>query len=143
MNRIYNNEAIIMLCIVKLLQGEFMDMAKLFLCVVLAVDDKLNLQTRNAYSVESLYAEIRNDQLLNRKYISYGPYFINAIIMLRQLNCVGINGDCIYLKKSIFCNEKKIPSRRMKRIYKASENIQRLFGGVSTNEIYNNLGIQL
>ena len=42
MNRVYNNEAIMMLCIVRLLQDGAMDMAKLLLCMVLAIDDRLN-----------------------------------------------------------------------------------------------------
>lgn len=132
-----------MLCIVRLLQEGGMDMAKLMLCMVLAVDDKFNPKVRSAYDTNSLYTALENEQLLNRKFISYSPYFINAIIMLRQLKCLGIAGRSLYVENNIFDVEMRTHSRRMARIYSASDNIKRLFGSISVNEMYNKLGIQL
>lgn len=143
MNRVYNNEAIMMLCIVRLLQDGAMDMAKLLLCMVLAIDDRLNAKVRYAYSLEHVYAELHKEHLLNRKFVSYCPYYINALIMLRQLNCLGITGDMLYVTNNILGDGMGTHSRRMARIICASDNIRKLFGAISTSDMYNKLAIQL
>lgn len=127
----------------RLLKNGAMDMAKLMLCMVLAVDDRLNSKIRYAYKIENIYAELCQDSLLNRKFISYGPYFMNAIIVLYQLNCIKNLGNDIYIVDNVFGNEVKTHSRRMVRVFSASDNIIRLFSQISTSEMFNRLRIQL
>lgn len=143
MNRVYNNEAIMMLCIVRLLQDGSMNIAKLLLCMVLAIDDRLNPIVRNAYSLDNILAELRKEHSLTRKFISYSPYFINALIMLRQLDCLGKAGDTLYVTNTMLNENVRTRSRRMARIFTASDNLRRFFGSIEVDEIYNKLAIQL
>lgn len=134
---------LIMLCIVRLLKDGVMDMAKLMFCTVLAVDDRLNAKVNQVHDEESLYTVLRKENLLNRKFISYSPYFINALIMLRQLNYLKVYGHNISVTNNAFDEDLRTHSRRMARIIKAVDNIKELLGQVSTNDIFNKSGIQL
>ena len=77
-----------MLCIMRLLKNGAMDMAKLMLCMVLAVDDRLNSKIRYAYKIENIYTELCQDSLLNRKFISYGPYFMKKQTCYRAADSI-------------------------------------------------------
>lgn len=79
MNRVYNNEAIIMACVVHLLKKKNMDMALLYLLSTLLIDNQLSTILRVSVYFEQLSVSIRNQGLISRKLDSFGPYFINAL----------------------------------------------------------------
>ena len=84
MNRVYNNEAILMGCIVHLLKSEMMDLAKLYLYTTLLVDIQLYSFIKKSDSFDQLCTLITNQGLISRKLESFGPYFLNATIILKQ-----------------------------------------------------------
>ncbi len=75
MNRVYNNEAIIMACVVHLLKKKNMDMALLYLLSTLLIDNQLSTILRVSVYFEQLSVSIRNQGLISRKLDSFGPYF--------------------------------------------------------------------
>lgn len=81
MNRVYNNEAIIMACVVHLLKKKNMDMALLYLLSTLLIDNQLSTILRVSVYFEQLSVSIRNQGLISRKLDSFGPYFINALVI--------------------------------------------------------------
>lgn len=88
MNRVYNNEAIIMACVVHLLKKKNMDMALLYLLSTLLIDNQLSTILRVSVYFEQLSVSIRNQGLISRKLDSFGPYFINALVILKQSNII-------------------------------------------------------
>lgn len=72
MNRVYNNEAIIMACVVHLLKKKNMDMALLYLLSTLLIDNQLSTILRVSVYFEQLSVSIRNQGLISRKLDSFG-----------------------------------------------------------------------
>ena len=97
MNRVYNNEAIIMACVVHLLKKKNMDMALLYLLSTLLIDNQLSTILRVSVYFEQLSVSIRNQGLISRKLDSFGPYFINALVILKQSNIIREFGIRKYL----------------------------------------------
>ena len=142
MNRVYNNEAILMGCIVHLLKNEMMDMAKLYLYTTLLVDIQLYSFIKKSDSFNQLCTLIKNQGLISRKLDSFGPYFLNATVILKQNKFIMISVRNLRLGISAF-PEGNLRSRRLDRIMKISEHLLKLCSGLSTKELYHNLNIQL
>lgn len=144
MNRVYNNEAIIMACVVHLLKKKNMDMAMalLYLLSTLLIDNQLSTILRVSVYFEQLSVSIRNQGLISRKLDSFGPYFINALVILKQSNIIEISDGRLQLTNSSF-PEGCLKSKRLERIIKNSEHLLNICSGLSTKELYNNLNIQL
>ena len=142
MNRVYNNEAIIMACIVHLLKKKNMDMALLYLLSTLLVDNQLSAILKVSVDFEQLSKSIRNQGLISRKLDSFGPYFMNAMVLLKQSNIIGISDDRLQLTDYSF-PEGSLQSRRLGRIIKNSDHLINLCDKLSTKEMYNKLNVQL
>lgn len=142
MNRVYNNEAILMGCIVHLLKNEMMYMAKLYLYTTLLVDIQLYSFIKKSDSFNQLCTLIKNQGLISRKLDSFGPYFLNATVILKQNKFIMISDGNLRLGSSAF-PEGNLRSRRLDRIMKISEHLLKLCSGISTKELYHNLNIQL
>lgn len=142
MNRVYNNEAIIMSCIVHLLKSEMMDLAKLYLYTTLLVDIQLYSFIKKSDSFNQLCILITNQGLISRKLDTFGPYFLNATVILKQNKFIMISDGNLRLGSSTF-PEGNLRSRRLDRIMKISEHLRNLCSGISTKELYHNLNIQL
>ena len=74
MNRVYNNEAIIMACIVHLLRRRNMDMPISYIMVTLLIDNQLGTIIRKSQNFEELSDLISKQGLISRKLASFGPY---------------------------------------------------------------------
>lgn len=143
MNRIYNNESIIILCISRLLSYGAMDAAKLMLMVVFTVDDRIRTMVTNSNSADELFVILHKDKLLNRKYISYSPYFLNSLIVLKQLGVIAVKETNICLINDMFNKNTKTGSNRMTRVLNASEKVNAILSGMDASELYNKAGIKL
>ncbi len=137
MNRVYNNEAILMGCIVHLLKKEKMDMAKLYLYTTLLVDIQLYSFIKKSDSFDQLCTLITNQGLISRKLYSFGPYFLNATVILKQNKFIVISDENLCIGSSAF------PDGSLNRIMKISEHLLKICSGKSTKELYHNLNIQL
>lgn len=142
MNRVYNNEAILMGSIVHLLKNEMMDMAKLYLYTTLLVDIQLYSFIKKSDSFNQLCILITNQGLISRKLDTFGPYFLNATVILKQNKFIMISDGNLRLGSSTF-PEGNLRSRRLDRIMKISGHLLKLCSGISTKELYHNLNIQL
>lgn len=142
MNRLYNNEAVIMVCLVQLLRCEEMDMAKLYLYTTLLIDRQLSAFVRKSKNFDQLCMLVRNEGLISRKLDSFGPYFLNATIILKQNEFIIINDDKLRLGNSSF-PEGSLKSKRLESIIKNSEHLLNMCSELSTKELYNKLNVQL
>ena len=142
MNRVYNNEAILMGCIFHLIKNEKMDMAKLYLYTTLLVDIQLYSIIKRSDSFDQLCSEIKEHSLISRKLNSFGPYFLNATVILKQNKFIVISDGNLSIGKSTF-PEGSLKSKRLDRIMKMSEHLLKICSGISTKELYHNLSIQL
>lgn len=143
MNRVYNNESIIILCISHLLSDRALDVAKLMLMVVFAVDDRIRTMITNSDTADDLFLILQNDKLLNRKYISYSPYFLNSLIVLKQLGVIAIEGTNVCLINHKFNKNKKTGSNRMTRVLHASDKVHAILSDIDASELYKKAGIKL
>ena len=131
-----------MACIVHLLKKKNMDMALLYLLSTLLVDNQLSAILKVSVDFEQLSKSIRNQGLISRKLDSFGPYFMNAMVLLKQSNIIGISDDRLQLTDYSF-PEGSLQSRRLGRIIKNSDHLINLCDKLSTKEMYNKLNVQL
>lgn len=142
MNRVYNNEVILMVSIMNLLKNEEMDFARSFLLTTLLVDRQTGSFVQKSNNIHQLNSLIKNQGLISRKLDAFGPYFLNAIIVLKQNEFIRIHDGKLHLGNSLFPNG-SFTSKRLERIIKNSKHLLDLCHGSSTKELYNNLNIQL
>lgn len=142
MNRVYNNEAIIMACIVHLLRRRNMDMPISYIMVTLLIDNQLGAIIRKSQNFEELSDLISKQGLISRKLASFGPYFINAMVILKQSKVIAISGDVVQLIDYSFPNE-NLRSKRLERIINDSNVLLDMCSNLSSKEIYNKLNVQL
>ncbi|ATR98031.1 hypothetical protein MCS25_03785 [Porphyromonas gingivalis] len=142
MNRVYNNEAIIMACIVHLLRRRNMDMPISYIMVTLLIDNQLGAIIRKSQNFEELSDLISKQGLISRKLASFGPYFINAMVILKQSKVIAISGDVVQLIDYSFPDE-NLRSKRLERIINDTNVLLDMCSNLSSKEIYNKLNVQL
>lgn len=142
MNRVYNNEAVLMGCIVHLLKLEKMDMARLYLYTTLLVDIQLYSYIKKSDSFDQLCTLINKQGLISRKLNSLGPYFLNATVILKQNKFISFSDGNLNIGSSSF-PEGNLRSMRLNRIMRIAERLLKICSGISTKELYHNLNIQL
>lgn len=142
MNRVYNNEAILMGGIVHLLKSEMMDLAKLYIYTTLLFDVQLYSFIKKSDSFDQLCTLIKNQGLISRKLDSFGPYFLNATVILKQNRFIIISDGNLSIGSSTF-PEGNLKSKRLDRIMNISDHLLKMCSGISTIELYLNLNIQL
>lgn len=142
MNRVYDNEAIIMACIVHLLRRRNMDMPISYIMVTLLIDNQLGTIIRKSQNFEELSDLISKQGLISRKLASFGPYFINAMVILKQSKVIAISGDVVQLIDYSFPDE-NLCSKRLERIINDTNVLLDMCSNLSSKEIYNKLNVQL
>ena len=142
MNRVYNNEAIIMACIVHLLRRRNMDMPISYIMVTLLIDNQLGTIIRKSQNFEELSDLISKQGLISRKLASFGPYFINAMVILKQSKVIAISGDVVQLIDYSFPDE-NLCSKRLERIINDTNVLLDMCSNLSSKEIYNKLNVHL
>ena len=142
MNRVYNNEALIMACIVHLLRRGNMDMPISYIMVTLLIDNQLGTIIRKSQNFEELSDLISKQGLISRKLASFGPYFINAMVILKQSKVIAISGDVVQLIDYSFPDE-NLCSKRLERIINDTNVLLDMCSNLSSKEIYNKLNVQL
>ena len=142
MNRVYNNEAIIMACIVHLLRRRNMDMPISYIMVTLLIDNQLGAIICKSQHFAGLSDLISKQGLISRKLASFGPYFINAMVILKQSKVIAISGDVVQLIDYSFPDE-NLRSKRLERIINDTNVLLDMCSNLSSKEIYNKLNVQL
>lgn len=97
MNRVYNNEGIIMACIVHILRERDMDIVLLYLVSTILIDNQLSAELYDCIDFRQLSNRIKSQGLISRKLDSFGPYFMNAIIILKQSNTITVSEGVLRL----------------------------------------------
>lgn len=142
MNRVYNNEGIIMACIVRILRERDMDIALLYLVSTILLDRQLSTGVHGCMDFKQLSSRIKNQGLISRKLDSFGPYFINAMIILTQSKIIAVSEGVLRLIDQSFPSG-KLSSRRLGRIINNADHLLDMCKDLSTEEIYNDLNVLL
>ena len=131
-----------MACIVHLLRRRNMDMPISYIMVTLLIDNQLGTIIRKSQNFEELSDLISNQGLISRKLASFGPYFINAMVILKQSKVIAISGDVVQLIDYSFPDE-NLRSKRLERIINDTNVLLDMCSNLSSKEIYNKLNVQL
>lgn len=148
MDRISNNESVIICAALNSLVHDVNDIARLYLYVVLSVDSAIRHRMQSYNTYESLvYRESGFEQALNRKFQEFQPIFLNAMTMLMmtgltessQDSQINITSKGVTMATDI-CN---IKSSTSKGILEAINRIHSLTNSRETKELYKDLKIIL
>ena len=142
MNRIYNNEMIFMACIVQLLKTEKLDIATLYLFCTLLIDDNLRLIIHDSVNLEKCTSRVCSHALLTRKITAFGPYFINALVILKQSDYIVITLNYIESTQKEF-PKGNLKSKRLQRILREAEHLFEICHNFSAKDMYRKFNIQL
>ena len=110
--------------------------------ITLLIDNKLGAIIRKSQNFEELSSLISNQGLISRKLASFGPYFINAMVILKQSKVIDISDDVVQLIDYSF-PDKNLRSKRLDRIIKDAHVLLDMCCNLSSKEIYNKLNVQL
>ena len=69
MNRVYNNEGIIMACIVHILRERDMDIVLLYLVSTILIDNQLSAELYDCIDFRQLSNRIKSQGLISRKFL--------------------------------------------------------------------------
>ena len=114
-----------MACIVHILRNREMDIALSYLFSTILIDRQLSIELHKCMDFRQLSNSIRNQGLISRKLDSFGPYFINAMIILKQSNIITISEGIL-----------RLIDQSLDRLFDMCKNL-------STEEIYNDLNVLL
>ena len=142
MNRVYNNEVIIMACIVHILRERDMDIALLYLVSSILIDNQLSAELYGCMDFRQFSSRIKNQGLISRKLDSFGPYFMNAMVILKQSKIITVSEGVLRLIDLSFPNG-NLSSRRLGRIINNANRLLYICKDLTTEEIYNNLNVLL
>lgn len=142
MNRVYNNEGIIMACIVHILRERDMDIALLYLVSSILIDNQLSAELYGCMDFRQFSSRIKNQGLISRKLDSFGPYFMNAMVILKQSKIITVSEGVLRLIDLSFPNG-NLSSRRLGRIINNANRLLYICKDLTTEEIYNNLNVLL
>lgn len=142
MNRVYNNEGIIMACIVRILRERDMDIALSYLVSAILIDNQLSTELHDCVDFRQFSSRIKNQGLISRKLDSFGPYFMNAMVILKQSKIITISEGVLRLIDQSFPNG-NLSSRRLGRIINNANRLLDICRNLSTEEIYNDLNVLL
>lgn len=98
MDRIANNESLLVYAILNILKKDISQVAKLYLVVIMSVDKAIRgRMARYTNYSDMVKAESEFDQALNRKFLEMQPVFLNAMTMLLLSGKVEIEDDRLEL----------------------------------------------
>ena len=148
MDRLYNNEAFVGCVILNVLKFGAIDMARIAIVLPLLVNDKIRnmLSKHTDAAVFDKVQHCYSDITLNRVYKEMLPIEINSLVMLSQADLILVRKDIIALTDSglvALKNMKNAGSNRLKKLFIALSGIMSLLDGVSTEQLYKTLNIQL
>lgn len=148
MDRITNNESVIICAALNSLVHDVNDIARLYLYVVLSVDSAIRHRMQSYNTYESLVnRESGFEQALNRKFQEFQPIFLNAMTMLMmtgvtessQDSQINITSKGVTMATDIY----NIKSSTSKDILEAINRIHILTNSRETKELYKDLKIIL
>lgn len=148
MDRIINNESIVICSVLDALNLDVNNIAELYLYVVLSADKAIRdrLDSYNRYA-EFVQKESAYYQALNRKFVEFQPIFLNAMTMLLLGGMIEKNSEWEYnltkeglsmLMDSHFHNDGVVANVR-----DAVIQLDSLFGSKDVNSLYKDLKIVL
>lgn len=148
MDRIINNESIVICSVLDALNLDVNNIAELYLYVVLSADKAIRdrLDSYNRYA-EFVQKESAYYQALNRKFVEFQPIFLNAMTMLLLGGMIEKKSEWEYnltkeglsmLMDSHFHNDGVVANVR-----DAVIQLDSLFGSKDVNSLYKDLKIVL
>ena len=148
MDRISNNEGIIICSVLPSLACGVNNIARLYIYTVLSVDNAIRHRIQSYNTYESMVdRESRFEQALNRKFNEFQPVFLNAMTMLLMTGLVeNLEGTDVSITKKgeimakDLCCMKSFASKEIKE---AVEYIHIIANKKDTQVLYNDLKLVL
>ena len=131
-----------MACIVHILRERDMDRALLYLVSSILIDNQLSAELYGCMDFRQFSSRIKNQGLISRKLDSFGPYFMNAMVILKQSKIITVSEGVLRLIDLSFPNG-NLSSRRLGRIINNANRLLYICKDLTTEEIYNNLNVLL
>ncbi len=131
-----------MACIVHILRERDMDIALLYLVSSILIDNQLSAELYGCMDFRQFSSRIKNQGLISRKLDSFGPYFMNAMVILKQSKIITVSEGVLRLIDLSFPNG-NLSSRRLGRIINNANRLLYICKDLTTEEIYNNLNVLL
>lgn len=131
-----------MACIVHILRERDMDIALLYLVSSIQIDNQLSAELYGCMDFRQFSSRIKNQGLISRKLDSFGPYFMNAMVILKQSKIITVSEGVLRLIDLSFPNG-NLSSRRLGRIINNANRLLYICKDLTTEEIYNNLNVLL
>ena len=91
-----------MVCIVRLLKKRNIDMALSYLLSTILIDNQLSVILNKSQDFEQFSKYVIELGLISRKLNSFAPYFINAIVILKQSSIINISEGFLQLNDQSF-----------------------------------------
>lgn len=149
MDKLYNNEALLSCGILEMLKHGPMDYARLALCLPLAVDDSIRAVFQECQGNRDVFmTKLRTNSLLllNRKYLEYQPSILNSLVILSQSGMIDYDRDKLFIDgcySSMAGSELEYGSVRLHQICESISLLIQMFKGLSSQELYSELNIEL
>lgn len=149
MDKLYNNEALLSCSILEMLKHGPMDYARLALCLPLAVDDSIRAVFLECQgNRDEFMTKLRTNSLLllNRKYLEYQPSILNSLVILSQSGMIDYDRDKLFIDGShtnMAESEFEFGSVRLHQICESISILIQMFTGLSSQELYSELNVEL
>lgn len=149
MDRIYNNEFFASCVVLKILDEGLCDVARLSVCLVLAMDDDLRKARKRECSFERYVEQVCGNcnSYFNNKYKDYLILFVNTIVMLSQADAVSIVGGDIMIdnrgSEMLTGVIAQIPSLRLHQVLQEIPHLVNMLKCVSVGSLFNRLNVEL
>ncbi len=145
MDRIYNNEALLSIVILRLLEFGSSDVSRILLFSTVLIDDTSRSKLNKSVSSDDFFLKMRHTvKSFNRKFRETTVIFLNAIQMLKQAGSIDYKErDLVLLHKLAAIHTLDINSNRLADILSSVQKIHVILKNISTEILFGQLRIQL
>lgn len=145
MDRIYNNEALLSIVILRLLEFGPSDVSRMLLFSTVLIDDTSRSKLNKSISSDDFFFKMHHTvKSFNRKFRETTVVFLNAIQMLKQTGNIDYKErDLVSLHKLATICTSDINSNRLAEILSSAPKMYEILKNISTEILFSQLRIQL
>lgn len=145
MDRIYNNEALLSILILRLLEFGPSDVSRMLLFSTVLIDDTSRSRLNKSVSSDDFFLKMRHTtKSFNRKFRETTVIFLNAIQLLKQVGRIDYNERGLVLPhKLASIRTSDINSNRLVEILSSAQKMHEILKNIPTEILFSQLRIQL
>ena len=144
MDRIYNNEALLSIVILRLLDFGPSDVSRMLLFSTVLMDDTSRSRLNKSVSSDDFFLKMRHTiKSFNRKFRETTVIFLNTIQMLKQAGSIDYKERDFLLHKLAAIYTSDINSNRLAEILSSAQKMHEILKNISIEILFSQLRIQL